>query len=66
MTIAKSVNSKVEEGLPESFVKNCLIKSKGEILFSGINGMALAHLDGYAIIPMEEYERLKQNAGEME
>jgi hypothetical protein len=46
---------------PESFVRNCLVVPReGDDLFFIHDGLAprkhvLAMLDGYAIIPMEEY-----------
>lgn len=49
-------------------VKNCMImmKEEDELLFfvNEKRNQADAFLDGYAIIPVEEYERLKEKAGE--
>jgi len=55
------------KGIPESFVKNCLISTVGrdaETLFIKTSQGVFARLDGYAVIPREEYERLKKLAGE--
>ena len=43
----------------DSFVKNCFIRSKSThpVLFEEIDEV-VARLDGYAVIPKEEYEEL--------
>ena len=49
------------EAPPESYVKNCIINGKPDmvgVLFEGYKGMVLARLDGYAIIPRDQYEEL--------
>jgi len=43
---------------PMPTVINCYIQSRGEILFYQMDGAIIPNLDGYAIIPIEEYERL--------
>lgn len=52
----------------KSFVRNCFLKGRpGEMpIFdtATIPGQVIARLDGYAIIPMEEWRQLKQAAGE--
>jgi len=46
----------------DPYIKNCLIKSRdGETLFDAQT--AEAFLDGYAIIPIEEYRRLTEDSG---
>ena len=47
----------------ESYLTNCLLSPRrGEIIFHiKHNGEILASLRGYAIIPVEEYERLAQS-----
>ena len=46
----------------ESYIKNCLVEpkedEKGAIFCSNEKGEIIAHLDGYAIIPREKYEKL--------
>jgi len=47
--------------LPESYVKNCLLHPRpGELYLFHVeqDGLTLAHLDAYAIIPLEEFERI--------
>ena len=46
---------------PPSYVKNCLMtpKKPNELLFTQQGELAVAHLDGYAVIPIEEYNALK-------
>ena len=42
------------------YVRNCHISAReGDTLFSLFEGNFRPYLDGYAIIPIEEYERLK-------
>ncbi len=50
---------------PESFIKNCTIQPKDnefntmfETYYNGIYHELIVKLDGYAIIPIEEYEKL--------
>lgn len=47
----------------ESYLTDCILMSRhGETIFhQKENGEILAKLKGYAIIPMEEYERLAQS-----
>jgi hypothetical protein len=40
----------------ESHIKNCFIKTKGERLFTVPGGTVLVTLDGYAIVPIEDWE----------
>ena len=48
-----------------SYVRNCLIFTRGEDLFNVDEEYRfIATLDGYAVIPMEEYDRLRAAAGE--
>jgi hypothetical protein len=56
------VTEKGKSGTFESKLNNCLIvpRNSGEILFEvGEHGVRCS-LDGYAIIPMEQYEALKE------
>lgn len=41
-----------------SFVRNCFIKSRGEVLFTSTDDLVAASLQGYAVIPIEEYTAL--------
>jgi hypothetical protein len=41
-----------------SYIKNCLIQTRGEVLFSSSDNSVRVTLDGYAIIPREDYEAL--------
>jgi hypothetical protein len=55
---------KTHDGV-ETKVNNCIIimkKNNNEpyMFYQRTNGEILANLDGYAIIPIEEYEKLKQ------
>lgn len=46
---------------PESFVRNCVIKSRhgdGIVLEQIDDHLVVARLDGYAVIPKEEFEEL--------
>ena len=46
----------------KSYVINCLLSPKnGDTIFSIEGDDIFPHLDGYAIIPMQEYERLIQS-----
>jgi len=50
--------------LPEVFtskVTNCLLirKSEDDVIFYGAEGLAIASLDGYAVIPMEEFTAME-------
>ena len=50
---------------PDSYLRNCLIQCKPDAddegaMFIGQDGLVLARLDGYAIIPRDEYESLVQ------
>lgn len=51
-----------EKGKETGYVLNCTITSKnGERLFKQHdNDTVTAHLDGYAIIPIEEYNKLME------
>ena len=49
----------------DSYVKNCYIQAReGDYCFDQNDDGIFAHLDGYAIIPIEEFERLRVKAGE--
>lgn len=52
---------------PKGYLRNCLISARidGPNIFEiDLEGNVYACLDGYAILPMEEYVRLKEAAGE--
>jgi hypothetical protein len=47
----------------ESFVRNCVVvPRKGDNPFPEIDGLRIAALEGYAVIPLGEYEALVQAA----
>lgn len=51
--------------MSEGYIRNCVIRPRENhagFLLNSETGEA--RLDGYAIIPVEEYERLKSAAGE--
>lgn len=51
---------KADHPIPDSFVRNCFIKKREEdsyLFYSTAVGI-FARLNGYAIIPTEEYEKL--------
>ena len=54
--------------MTDSYVKNCILhprKDEADCMFKQLeSGIYAARLDGYAIIPVEEYNRLKTVAGE--
>ena len=52
----------IKNSISTSYVKNCLLNGRdGEIIFSMDKKFQISpHLDGYAIIPKEEHERLSQ------
>lgn len=60
--IVDKLNRVVPSNPPQgSYVQNCLLQGRGrETLFTldVKREEWIAHLDGYAIIPIEEYERL--------
>ena len=50
---------KEESTVPQPFIKNCyLCARKGETIFHQTADAIIPLLDGYAIIPCEEYDRL--------
>lgn len=55
---------------PDSYLKNCLIRGKsggGQAgMFVGQDGVILARLDGYAIVPRNEYEEMIRKLDEYE
>jgi hypothetical protein len=57
-----------QERVMEGFVRNCVVapradEAKQQVLFQeNASGVVVAYLDGYAIIPVEEWERLKAQA----
>ena len=60
-----TLHTQPEPGQEESPSKltNCLLMPRHDLnepMFIHENGRTLAHLDGYAIIPVKEYERLKK------
>lgn len=54
----QNIVSPLDIEIPKPTVINCIIRSRGEILFYGVEGAIIPNLDGYAVIPREEYERL--------
>lgn len=45
--------------MSDPYVRNCLLVTRGETLFHITQwGSIITTLDGYAIIPMERYDRL--------
>lgn len=52
----------------KSFIKNCIISAKeNDTLFaSNKDGQIIARLDGYAIIPVEEYKKMKSKKSDAE
>lgn len=52
-----------DEESKKGFLKNCLIKTRNDenpyLFYGHKDGSITAHLDSYAIIPLEEYHRLK-------
>ncbi len=47
------------EDTKPGYLKNCLIQPRGDVvLFAADQSGVCAFLDGYAVIPMENYERL--------
>ena len=58
------VNITKQDQYENGYVKNCIINAKeGETAFSiDTKGKITPYLDGYAIIPVEEYERLNLNS----
>ena len=46
----------------KGYVINCLLELKDgeDMMFRQKDGLAIAYLDGYAIIPMEKYNEPKQ------
>lgn len=46
----------------DGYLINCQVHAKegdGHLFNKRVNGLITAHLDGYAIIPIDEYEKLK-------
>lgn len=55
---------------PESFVMNCFITAKPEDdelngMFIAQDGVVVARLDGYAIVPREDYEEMVEILDEL-
>ena len=62
---------------PRGYVENCLCMPRDnydavtgpddiKAMFVSVDGFCVAQLDGFAVIPMEEYDRLKDLQGENE
>jgi hypothetical protein len=52
----------IKNDISTSYLKNCILNGRdGEIIFSMDEKFQISpHLDGYAIIPIEEYKKLSQ------
>lgn len=53
---------------PESFVKNCLVIPKHDdkqSMFAYRDGLFVARLDGYAIVPKKDYEEMVEILDEL-
>lgn len=54
----------ISEPEPRGFLRHCYLVTRGEVLFHATDVTVHAMLNGYAVLPVEEFARVKAAAGE--